>query len=138
MILDTDILIALGQSRWRGRFSERLTGIAGPVYTTAINWGELWRGILRLPADERDLLAERYERDIVPLVGVFDFTRRCAEVYAHLRVDLEKRGQRLDEADLMIASIALHHNMVLVSGNTRHFARVPGLKVENWFEGERA
>ena len=36
----------------------------------------------------------------------------------------------------MIASIALRHNMTLVTGNTRHFSRVPGLRVENWLETE--
>jgi tRNA(fMet)-specific endonuclease VapC len=34
----------------------------------------------------------------------------------------------------MIASIALAHEAVLVTGNTRHFSRVPGLRLENWLE----
>lgn len=33
-----------------------------------------------------------------------------------------------------IAAIAQVHELTLVTGNTRHFARIPGLKVENWFD----
>lgn len=36
------------------------------------------------------------------------------------------------EPDLRIASIALAHDLTLVTGNARHFSRVPGLNVENW------
>src|SRR6266545_2583928 len=38
----------------------------------------------------------------------------------------------LDEPDLRIASIALSRGLVVVTGNVRHFSRVPDLKVENW------
>jgi tRNA(fMet)-specific endonuclease VapC len=134
MILDSDILIALGRSRWRRHLADRLAGVRGPIYTTAINWGELWRGLRRLPPEEREPLSRRYEWDLLPLVGVLDYTRSCAEIYAEVRVELESRGQRLDEADLMIAAVALRHDMVLVTGNTRHFRRVPGLRLENWLE----
>jgi predicted nucleic acid-binding protein len=132
VILDTDVLIALGRVRSRERISKRLARAEGPFYTTAISWGELRYGIIRLPREEREVLERRYERDVAPLVQVLDFTQGCAETYAGLRVTLERRGERLDDPDLMIASIALRHDLALVTGNTRHFSRIPGLRVENW------
>jgi hypothetical protein len=36
------------------------------------------------------------------------------------------------EPDLRIASIALANDLVLVTGNVRHFRRVPGLVIEDW------
>jgi tRNA(fMet)-specific endonuclease VapC len=33
---------------------------------------------------------------------------------------------------LQIAAIALARDLTLITGNTRHFERVPGLRVENW------
>lgn len=38
----------------------------------------------------------------------------------------------LGEADLRIAAIALVHGLTPVTGNVRHFERVPELTVENW------
>lgn len=33
---------------------------------------------------------------------------------------------------MRIASIALSHDLTLVTGNVRHFDRVPDLTIENW------
>ena len=41
------------------------------------------------------------------------------------------QGTRLGEPDLRIASIAMAYEMVVVTGNLRHFSRVPGLAVED-------
>ena len=54
------------------------------------------------------------------------------KTYAQLRADLERRGERLDNMDLFIASTALEHQLVLVTGNGRHFARIPDLVLEDW------
>jgi len=37
---------------------------------------------------------------------------------------------------LGIASIAMHHDLIIVTGNTRHFSKIPGLKVEDWIHGK--
>jgi len=34
--------------------------------------------------------------------------------------------------DLMIASVALVHDLTLVTHNTAHFAHVPDLRLEDW------
>ena len=39
----------------------------------------------------------------------------------------------LDDADLRIASIALANRLALITGNDRHFRRIAGLRVYNWF-----
>lgn len=51
-----------------------------------------------------------------------------------LRAYLAALGQPIGPYDLLIAGIALAHNLTLVTRNTREFERVPGLKIENWFE----
>lgn len=54
--------------------------------------------------------------------------RRCAEI----RRELERGGLVIGPYDLQIAATALQHNLVLVTHNTREFARIPGLKLEDW------
>jgi tRNA(fMet)-specific endonuclease VapC len=60
------------------------------------------------------------------------FDDNCVESYSLARNDLERLGQRIGALDLMIASIALAHRLVLVTHNTAEFGRVPNLQVEDW------
>ncbi len=69
---------------------------------------------------------------LLPAVNLLAFDSKAAFVCGQIRADLEKVGTPLPLADLEIAAIALANKLVLVSGNTRHFARIPGLTVENW------
>jgi tRNA(fMet)-specific endonuclease VapC len=130
MILDTDILSAIVSPRCPPRVAKELEQARGPIYTTAVNWAEICYGLARHPGGAR--LRERYRKLVLPALMILDFDQSCAEAYGRLRADLEAAGERLGEADLLIAAIALHHRMPVVTGNTRHFRRVPGLKVVNW------
>jgi len=66
------------------------------------------------------------------LVPVEPFTREDARRYATLRHHLESRGQGIGPFDTLIAAQALRLDAPVVTRNTREFARVPGLTVENW------
>ena len=54
------------------------------------------------------------------------------DIFGMIKADLERSGNPLDDFDLIIAACALAHNLTLVSNNTRHFERIPGLKLDNW------
>ena len=133
MILDTDVLSAIVSPRCPGKVVRELEQAEGPIHTTAVNWGEIAYGLARHARGDR--LRKAYEMRVLPALEILAFDRECAEVYGRVRAGLEKKGEHLGEADLMIAAIALHHGLTLVSGNTRHFSRVPGLKLVNWLEG---
>lgn len=45
---------------------------------------------------------------------------------------LRKIGKPTGEVDAMIAAIALEHKAELVTGNTRHFQNIEGLKLISW------
>ena len=97
--------------------------------TTSITLGELVYGAAKAGSDR---LAERVRELVSGAVRVVSFDAAAAEVYGPLRAALEAGGKRLAEPDLRIASIALCLDLTLVTGNLRHFARVPGLHVEDW------
>lgn len=101
--------------------------------TTAISAGELLYGAAKRGGRE---LSDRVRAVLRRTQVVFPFDMGAAEVYASLRVALEAQGRRLDEPDLRIASIALSRDLTLVTGNVRHFSRVPGLRIENWLKPE--
>jgi predicted nucleic acid-binding protein len=58
--------------------------------------------------------------------------RESADIFGMLKASLEKSGTPLDDFDLIIASCALSHNLILVTNNIKHFDRVEGLRLTNW------
>jgi tRNA(fMet)-specific endonuclease VapC len=52
--------------------------------------------------------------------------------YARIRDELERKGKAIGGNDLMIAAIALTHNLAVVTHNGEEYHRVPGLRVEDW------
>ncbi|MFA6270949.1 MAG: type II toxin-antitoxin system VapC family toxin [Candidatus Paceibacterota bacterium] len=69
---------------------------------------------------------------LLPAVNLLGFDSKAAFVCGRVRAELEKAGTPLPLADLEIAAIALANKLVLVTGNIRHFVRIPELTVENW------
>jgi tRNA(fMet)-specific endonuclease VapC len=98
-------------------------------FTTSITLAELLYGVSKRGSPE---LAGRVRDLIAEAAGVLPFDVAAAEVYGPLRASLELQGRRLDEPDLRIASIALSRQLTLITGNVRHFSRVPDLRLENW------
>lgn len=64
---------------------------------------------------------------------ILPFGSREATIFAQLKANLANEGKVVEDADLMIASVALTNNLTLVTNNTKHFARIPDLKLANWY-----
>ena len=62
----------------------------------------------------------------------FAFDDACAAKCAEIRRALERNGDAIGPHDLQIAAIALHHNLTLVTHNTREFGRIPSLRLDDW------
>ena len=78
----------------------------------------------------------RRQRDLERLIGalsILPFDDRAAGRAARLRYDLEQSGKAIGPIDALIAGTALAHGAKLVTHNTREFARVPGLQIDDWF-----
>lgn len=63
---------------------------------------------------------------------IVDWDQDAAWIYGNVRRDLEAKGQRIGERDLLLACQALALDATMVTNNTREFERVDGLKLENW------
>jgi len=128
--LDTDVLSAVIKPSPPLHLIRRLARTPPTDQcTTAITLGELVYGVTRRGSPE---LAARV-RDLIASAGpILPFDETAAQRYGPLRASLEREGRGLAEPDLRIAAIALSREATLVTGNVRHFARVPDLRVENW------
>lgn len=127
---DTDVLSATMRREPSLPLIRRLAQIPPPEqFTTAVTLGELLYGAARRDSGR---LREQVRELVRGALTVLPFDERAAEVYGPLRARLEAEGRRIDEPDMRIASIALSRELTLITGNVRHFDRVPDLTVENW------
>jgi tRNA(fMet)-specific endonuclease VapC len=71
-------------------------------------------------------------RDFFQPFQSLPFDDRCAEEAAQIRADLAAQGKPIGPHDILIAATARAHDAVLVTHNTGEFARVTGLRLEDW------
>ncbi len=64
--------------------------------------------------------------------GVLNDDREIWRIFSETKADLEKSGKGRSNLDILQASIARRHNMILITNNTRHFDDI--IEVENWRE----
>ena len=127
-LLDTNILIAM--SKQRPGLADRLEGIpAEAVLLSSVVVSEIEYGIAKSRRRQHN---RRVFDALVSGFKVLPFDAAAARLYGPIRAELEKRGRLIRPYDLMIAAHAKSVDAVLVTDNTREFARVDGLKTANW------
>jgi len=133
-LLDTDILSNLMKRVPTGALVARLAMVAPEdQFTSSVTLGELLYGAHR--SVRAVVLLERIGAVLPDDLPVLPFDAAAARRYGKVRAEMEKKGTPIGDADTRIAAIALTHGLRVVTGNERHFRRVPGLEVENWLEG---
>jgi tRNA(fMet)-specific endonuclease VapC len=91
-----------------------------------ITYGEIYEGIYY----GRDrTTAEQGFRQFLRAVSVLPTTHTIMRRFAQVRGQLRVQGHLIGDMDLLIAATALATDRTLVTGNRRHFDRVPGLTV---------
>ena len=96
-------------------------------FISAVTAGELYKGAFRSPEHERHLRA--IDERILPTVTVLPYDLGVARVFGQIQANLSLRGKTVADADLQIAATAIHHGLELVTGNLRHFERIPGIRL---------
>ncbi len=96
---------------------------------SAITLHELHHGADRSqrPAYQRELTAR-----LVARLVVFDFDGDAASHSGNIHAELARQGQLIGAYDLLIAGHARSLGLIVVTNNLREFARVDGLRCEDW------
>jgi len=127
-LLDTDTIIYA--IKGEPQVTRRLEETAGqPKAVSVITYGELFFGAMKSVAPQANLAKVRRVGELFPVIEV---SRAVMETFGSLKAELQKRGEAVDDFDLVISSTALVHSYSLVTNNERHFRNVPGLRLENW------
>ncbi len=128
-LLDTNVWIRILTGRSPEIVARMRTHPPSDLYLSAVVKAELLFGARRSARVGENLALLQRLFDVHPDLP---FDDRAAESYGVIRTALSAVGQPIGPNDLMIAATALAHDLVLVSHNTREFARVAGLRLEDW------
>ena len=91
--------------------------------------GELFHGCWRASEPRRRAQREEFVESVLAAVPVVPITLPIMRIFGEVDARLRSKGHTLPTSDLLIACTALSRGDDLVTGNPRHFHRVPGLKV---------
>ena len=131
LLLDTDVISHLFR---RTAAPEMMAALARhPMVervTSAIAVGEIIYGFEKSGAG--DARRELMEHHFLRRLQVLPFDEAAARMYGKVRADLERRNQSLHGSDLRIAAIALSRDLILATGNRKHYERVQGLRLLEW------
>ena len=121
-LLDSGIIIKLTTGQGEALRQRAAECLEDDMVTSAVAIAEVLYG----SANQKPPPLAQLET-FMSLVKVLDFDLAAARAYATLPF-------RRASYDRLIAAHALSLGLMVVTSNTKHFADVPGLKVENWAE----
>jgi tRNA(fMet)-specific endonuclease VapC len=129
-LLDTNVCVSLLRTPGESNVARGLLSCRpGDVVFCSIVKAELVYGAWRSQkADENLRQVHLFFAKFLSL----PFDDAAAEIYGSVWSQLAGRGELIGPNDLMIASIALAHDLTLVTHNLAEFGRVGNLKLEDW------
>ena len=127
-MLDTDICIYTINERPSAVLHAFRQFQSAGLGVSSVTAAELFFGVART-GSQRNLDALRR---FLATLEIAAFDAQAAEVSGSMRAWLASQGTPIGPYDSLIAAHAHALGVTLVSNNTREFARVPGLRVENW------
>jgi tRNA(fMet)-specific endonuclease VapC len=128
-MLDTNICIFIINKRSPRVLQKIAAQDVGDICISSVTVAELFYGVYKSERIEQNHQA--LTQFLLPLV-VLEFDALASEAYGKIRMKLEKKGTPIGSMDMLIAAHASSAKMTLVTSNTKEFARVPDLVVEDW------
>ncbi|MFZ2870022.1 type II toxin-antitoxin system VapC family toxin [Zavarzinia sp.] len=103
------------------------------IVVSVVTYYEMLLGTVGRNASPRH--AKLVEAFVSRLSAILPWDAAAAEKATAIRRDLAAKGSPIGGNDTMIAGHALAADCVLVTNNLREFARVDGLRIEDWAKG---
>jgi len=129
-LLDTNILSSLIRDP-QGRIAERIKIVGEQsICTSIVVAAELRYGAAKKASPR---LTEQVEA-VLGVIEILPLELPVDEICGSIRTQLELAGTPIGGNDLLIAAHAITLDLTLVSDNEREFARVAGLRIENWLK----
>ena len=132
-LLDTNVLSEMLKKHPDSNVLARVKSLGLETYASEVSLFEIRYGAML--RDDAEQFWLKLQHVFIPCVKWIplntDIHLRAADIAAFI----EKKGLRVGNEDCWIAATAIENKRILVTRNIRHFRRILGLKVENWFRG---
>ena len=128
-LLDTNAVIALTTRRSDALLRRVEASAPGSLAVSAVVAHELYYGAYRSRKVAFNLETLRL---LFSDLAILDLDREDARVAGEIRADLARLGSPIGPYDVLIAGQAKARGLTLVTNNTGEFARVVGLRIEDW------
>lgn len=129
-LLDTDTCVGL--LRGRSEVLVRREAERDDLATTWVSAAELFFGAAR--SGRPDENAATVVRLLASLT-VLGLDLASARVFGTVKATLSRGGVLVADADLFIAAVAISRGATVITGNRKHFERIPGVVIEDWLRG---
>jgi len=127
ILFDTDICIEI--LRGNKKIIQKRSEYSGEVSVSFMTVAELYYGAENSQhPTENKLLVDKF----LLTVDIIHTDIPILKRFGGIKSALKQRKTPLPDADLFIGSTALETSEALITGNTKHFEKMPGLKIENW------
>ena len=126
-LLDTDICIFILQQKFFVKEKVTSVGIVN-CFVSAITIAELTFGAYQSNDYESHKNDAQRIMSLATVLPILD----SLDTYGIEKARLRKDGNLIPEFDLLIATTAVHHDMTLVTNNTKHMSRIEGIQLEDW------
>ncbi|MBM6670865.1 type II toxin-antitoxin system VapC family toxin [Phocaeicola coprophilus] len=125
-LLDTNICISMFKNK-QGIREKILDVSLTNCFVSEITLAELFYGAAKSGREE-------HFKDVEMVIRMFKVlpVYPCLRLYGGMKAELEAKGMRIDEFDLLIGATAVFNKMVMVTSNVKHFERIPEIQIENW------
>ena len=127
ILLDTDICIEL--LKGNKRILQRRDQYDGPVGVCFMTIAELYYGAEKSKDPSKNM--DTIEKLLITL-EIVHTDIAILKRFGMIKAQLQKQGEPIADADILIASATLEKAERLITGNTKHFERIAGLALENW------
>jgi tRNA(fMet)-specific endonuclease VapC len=127
-MLDTNICIYILKNR-PPELREKFDREAERLCISSITLGELHYGAEK---SARRLTNLATIAEFVARLAILDFSVGAAAHHGQIRAELERMGQPAGLYDMLIGAHARSESLIIVTNNMPEFARMPGMRVENW------
>jgi tRNA(fMet)-specific endonuclease VapC len=91
-----------------------------------ITIGEIYEGIYYGRDPHK---AEAVFRQFLRMAETIPLTQTIMQRFAQIRGELRRKGQIIGDFDILIAATALHHDLIVVTRNTKDYQRIPQLRL---------